>query len=189
MPALAGFGHGHFRAEMAEHVLRMVAGGFGLLDLGEARGVEACEQHGGFHLGGGHWQPVGKRHRVAGADNRQRQAVASPGEKLRTCGLQGVDHPAHWAFAQRGVAGHHRIKLMGGENARQQPRGGAGIAHVQHIRRFGQAAESTARDQPIRTVAGDFGTQGLHGGSGAQHVLAFEQPRNAGLADGERAKH
>ena len=65
---------------------------------------------------------------------------------------------------------------MTGENAAQQPRRGARITHVQHVRRFGQAPHTATRHAPgaVR-VMGHLGAEGTHGGSGPQHVLTGEQ--------------
>jgi hypothetical protein len=81
-------------------------------------------------------------------------------------------------------------RFIGRRQAEQQPRGGAGIAHVEHVGRFHQPAHAAAGDAPgAGAGALHLRPQGAHGGGRAQHVLAFQQPRDLGGADGDGAEH
>ena len=79
---------------------------------------------------------------------------------------------------------------MPGQQAAQQPGGGAGVAHVQHIFRLLQKAEPTPSDPPVAgPVLGDGGAQRPHGRRRPQHIFAFQQTLDPGFTDGQRRKH
>ena len=186
--ALERFG-GEGGAEMAEHVLGVVAGGDGLVDPGAAAGVEAGEEEGGLDLGRGDLEAVLDGQGVAGALDGERQAAAlAGGEAGAGLGERDGD-PAHGAAAQAGVAGHDGEDRVGGQQAGEQAGGGAGIAHVEDVAGLGEGADAAAGDAPGRAVAGDVGAEGAHGGGGAEHVLALEEAVDRGLADGEAGEH
>ena len=79
---------------------------------------------------------------------------------------------------------------MAGENARQQPRRGAGVAEVEHVVRLAAAADAEAAHppQPGAHVL-DHGAQRPQGGGGGQHVLALQQAADVGLAQRQGAEH
>jgi len=74
---------------------------------------------------------------------------------------------------------------VAGEKTHEQPRPGAGIAHVEHIAGFRQPADPTAANPPDavfrRLALIDPRTQGAHCRRGAQDVLALQQPADGGL--------
>ncbi len=175
---------------MTQHVFGMITRRFRFFDLGNAARVQPGEQQGRFHLGGSDRQAIAQRPCIGGTGYGERQAAALARGEYRTAGGQRVDHAAHRPAAQRGIAGHHGENVMAGQNAAEQPRGGAGIAHVEHVIRAVQPADAGTSDEPsaIR-VAAHGGAEGTHGGSGAQHVLAFQQAGDAGFTDRETSEH
>ena len=109
---------------MAQHVLAVVARGLGFLDAGDAGRVQAGEQHGGLHLGGGDRHAIIQRQRVAGALDRQRQPTALARLKMGAAWRSAGRSPGCIGRrAQAGVAGHHGEHRMRGEDAAQQARG------------------------------------------------------------------
>ena len=175
---------------MAQHVFAVVAGGLGFLHAGEAGGVQAGQQHGGFHLGRGHRHPIFQRQRVDGALDRDGQATAPTRHEACASRGQGISHPPHRPGPQAGVAGHHREQRVRGQDTAQEARGGARVAHIQDIGGFGKAADASAGDTPDAVrVTGNLGPQRAHGTGGAQHVLPGQKAGNAGFANRQRTKH
>ena len=79
---------------------------------------------------------------------------------------------------------------MARPHAAEQTGGGAGIAHVEDVSGFGQAANATASDAPCAVgIVSHFSAQGTHGGGSAQHVFPRQQAGDAGFANRQRAKH
>jgi hypothetical protein len=79
---------------------------------------------------------------------------------------------------------------MARQDPREQAGRGAGIAHVQHVGGFDQAADATPGDPPdMVIIARHLGPQRAHRRGGAQHVLAFQQAGDHCLADRQRAEH
>ncbi len=117
--------------------------------------LRPASKHRRFDLRRRHRQPINRRHRAEGAGHRQRQAAAVPAVKQRAKARQRVDHTPHRAAAQRGIAGHEAGERVRRKNAEQQPCRGAGIAEIEYIVRFGEAADANPVDQPasIRRVA------------------------------------
>ena len=175
---------------MPQHVFAVVACRLALGHPGQAGRVQPAQQHGTLHLRRGDRQHIVQRQRVPRALNGHRQPPALTGGEACAAGRQRLGHAPHRPLAQTGIAGHHRKERMAGQNPGQQPRGGAGIAHVEHIRRLHQPADAAPGDAPLRVRhAHHLRTQRAHGGGGAQHILALQQPRDAGLAHRQRAEH
>ena len=77
------------------------------------------------------------------------------------------------------------------QDAEQQPRRGAGIAEIEDVLRLGEAADAdaVARSQMPSLPRSTAAPKRAQRRGGREHVLAFEQPRDLGAADGERAQH
>ena len=98
--------------------------------------------------------------RVPSAADGERQAPALAAGELRAAERQRLRHAAHRAAAQARVAGHHREQVVAGQDAAQQPGGGARIAHVEHVVRLAQPADAAAGDAPLsRAVARHLGAR------------------------------
>ena len=79
---------------------------------------------------------------------------------------------------------------MGGEDAHEQPHGGARIAEIEHLIRLAEAADAPPPDAPAAVFAArDLRPQRAERGGGAHHVLALEEPVDRALADRERRQH
>jgi len=79
---------------------------------------------------------------------------------------------------------------VGREDAEEEPRRGSGVAEIDDIIGLCKTAEPDPVDQPAAVFgADDPGAHRAQRGRGCQHVLAFEEPRYLGAADGERAEH
>ncbi len=131
-----------------------------------------------LHLGRGHGQPVFDRHHLIGADNGQRQAPAVAASKRAPMRDSGSITRFIGRRAQRGIAGQEGlVKRMAGQDAGQQPGGGAGVAQFDNVLGRAATAHAEAADPPQAALAlmHDDGAEGTQGGGGAQHVLALEQ--------------
>ena len=91
-----------------------------------------------------------------------------PGREASAGRGQRIDNATHRPTTQAGVAGHDSEQRMGSEDTAQQPGGGARIAHVKDIGRFGQAADTAAGDPPCPVlIARHLGPERSHGASRA----------------------
>ncbi len=180
----------HTRTEAGQHALGMVPRRR-LLDHGDGAGrVEAGQQDGGFDLGRGDRQLIGDRQRIAGADHGHRQTAARTAEEGSAHAGQRLSDAAHGTRPQRGVTGEGGDEGMRRHQAHHQAGSGAGIAHVEHVGRFGQTADAAAMQFPGAVLVADhLGAQASHGLGGTQHVLAFEQAGHGGFAESHRAEH
>ena len=182
--------HGDRNPEMPQHVFGMVAGRMRLDHGGDPGRIQPGQQDRRLHLRGGDRQSVGDRNRRPCTDHGHRQPCSVPGHELRAHPDQRHGHPRHRSFHQRGVAGHEGSQAMGGQHARQQPRGGAAVAHVQDFRRLGQAADPDAMDQPRAVLApSGLGPEGAHCRHRPQHVLALQQSFDLSRSDRLRTQH
>src|SRR5215472_14456948 len=93
------------------------------------------------------------------------------------------------ARAQARVAVEGRADRAAADRAHDEAAASAGITEIEHAIGRAKAADADAVDAP-RPFAGAFevGAERTHGVGGVEHVLAFEQPGDAGLADRERAE-
>ena len=181
--------HAHLGAEMAQHVLAVIARRLALHHAGQARRIEAAEQQRGFHLSRGHRHLVLERHCIHRPFDRERQSPALARREPRPAGRQRLSDAAHRPAAQARVTGHHREERVARHDSGEQPCRGAGIAHIQHIRGLHQATDAAPGDAPFGPILHHLGAKRAHGGGGAQHVLPGQQTGDAGLADGQRAEH
>ena len=180
----------HLRAEMTQHVLAMVPGRLRFLDPRDAARVQPRQQERRLYLRGRDRQAVVERQRLARALHGQRQSPSSTGGEARAARGQRVGDAAHGAPAQGRVARHHREQRMARQDAAQQPRRRAGIAHVEHVCGLDQAADAAAGDAPgAFAVTHDLGAKRPHGGGCPQHVLTIQQAGDPGLADSQRPEH
>ena len=92
------------RAEMAQHVLAVVARGLRFLDPGDAGRVQAGEQHRRLHLRRRNRHAIVQRQRVARALDRQRQAAAFARRRTARRSRSADRSPG----ASAGRAGWHR---------------------------------------------------------------------------------
>ena len=178
-----------FGAETLEHFLGMVAGRHRLDHRGDARRVEAGEQHGGFDLRGGHGQAVGDGCGIARAAQGDGQSVTRLALDLNAHQAQRIEHPTHRAARQRGITDEGGRHVIDTGKAHGEPRTGSGIAEIERAFRFQQAAIAGALHHPGGIVTRDPGAHGGHGTTGRQHVFAFEQAGDAGFAGRKPAKH
>ena len=184
-PAAVETLHGDLGAEVAQHQFAVIPGRPGLDDAGRARRVEARQQHRRLHLGRGHGKLVNDGQGTGGAPDHQWQAVAGPRADRRAHAPEGGHHPVHGPRRQRGVAGEEAGEGMGGQKPHEEPRPGAGVAHIENRGRFRQTADAASEDVPDAVgVAVEARAQGAKGVHGAQHVVCFQQAGNAGLAHG-----
>ena len=181
---------GEIGAEALQHPLGMVARRHRLDDGGDAFDIEAGQQHRRLHLRGRHGHAIDDRgHRVGAADG-QRQAIAGARDDLGAHLPQRLQHAAHRPPRQRGIADEGGGEGMGAGDPDAKPHAGAGIAEIDDSLRFQQAAGSQPVDAPQAVApALHARAEGAHGAGGRHDVLGFEQPGDAGFADGERAKH
>ena len=77
--------------------------------------------------------------------NRQRR-VAVGGLDAGTHQLEWIDHAAHRAARERGVADEPARKGMPGDAAHQQPQRGARVAGVERAGRLAEAAKPASDD-------------------------------------------
>ncbi len=182
--------NGKIGTEAAQHPLRMVARRHRLDHAGGPGDVEARQQQCAFHLCAGHRQAIGNRDRGVEAAQRQRQSASLARLDLRADLRQWLDHAAHRAFRQAGIANKGRGDRMAGNKAHQEPRRGARIAHVERFGRLQQAANAHAMDAPNSvSLALDGRAHLAHRLRGGEHVLALQQAGNARFAHGQRAEH
>jgi len=81
---------------------------------------------------------------------------------------------------------------VGRQQAQQQARAGAAVAHVEHLGGLGQAADAGAEHAPRRAGPGrrhHLGAERGHRRGGGQHVGALEQVVDDCLADRDGADH
>ena len=179
--------HLHLGAETRQHPLGMVPRRFRLAHHGLARRVQPGQQHRRLHLGRGHGQCVVHRDRILRPHQRQRQppALASVGPRAEQ--RHRIGDPPHRPRPQRGIAGEGGTEGRGRHRPHDQPHAGARIAAVDHVLGLGEAAHAHALHRPVAAaVIGDLRSEGAHRLRGVQHVLAFQQPRDPGLAHGQR---
>jgi hypothetical protein len=125
-----------------------------------------------------------------GTGHGKRHPPAFTAQKPRAETRQRLDDPAHRPTAQRRVAGDEGGERVGGENAEQEPRRGAGIAEIDHILGLGQTADPDPVDAPAPVFAAlDPGAHRTQRGGGGQHVLAFKQTLDLGASDRESTQH
>ena len=188
-PPVLDLGDGDARPEMPEQVFGVVARGDGFDHRGFSRRIQTREQYRRFDLRRRHGQRIDDRQRRRCSGHGQRQTHAVAGDEARAETRQGLGHAPHRAAAQAVVAGEEGDEGMRRRCADQQPRPGAGVAEIEHAFGFAPAAGAHAVDAPCAVRAPlDARAEIAQGLRGAQHVLALEQVRDAGAADGERSQ-
>ena len=177
-------------AEMREQPLGVVAARFALDHDGFARRREPGQQHRRLDLGRGHRRAIDDRDRIARARERDRQPAAVAA--LTACApISATGSRIRCIGRLRRLASPSKVAVMGqpatAPMTRRQPV--PELPKSSTPSRRAEAADADAVDAP-GALAGplDRGAQRPHGLGGVDHVLAFEQPGDAGLADRERAE-
>jgi hypothetical protein len=125
-----------------EGQLRMISCGDRLVNRCATLGLKARQQHGALDLRAGH---VGRE-----VDGRQPSARDRQGEaavvrfEARAHPRERRDDAAHGTAAQRVVSGDRGRERMRGEDAREQPGRGAGVAGIEHAGGGLKAAQPAA---------------------------------------------
>ena len=109
MPNAIGFDiYRQIRTKTTEHPLAMVAGRHRLDHFGNASDVQPREQDSAFHLRGGDRQSVADRYGGDQPTHHQRQQPAGACCKLGAHLAERINHAAHRAFGQAGIANEGR---------------------------------------------------------------------------------
>ena len=104
----------------------------GSIDRGDARRVEAGEQHGGFDLRGRHRHAVVDRRGAPGPRSVSGRRSPWPRlQHLRADRAQRIEHAPHGPLGQRGIADEGGLNVIGADQPHGQPRAGAGIAEIE----------------------------------------------------------
>src|SRR5207253_6677008 len=128
--------------------------------------------------------------RICGAADGERQASAVACYKARSDAAQWFDDATHRPPPQRRVAGDEGSDRMSGENAEEEPSRGPGIAEIEQVLWFHEPADPDPVDRPAAVVDPcRVRPEGVERRGGRQHILALQQTRDFGLADGERPEH
>ena len=176
-------------AEAGQHPFGMVAGGDGFDHRGDAGRIETRQKDRALHLRAGNGQPVSDGYGRFQPFDQQGEGATRRRFETRAHLAQGIDHPAHGALRQAGIARQHGGNSLAGDKAQQQAGGGARIAHLQRASGLQETAHTHAVDDPVVLFAADRGAHRGQRGSGRQHVLAFQQARNPAAAHGKRREH
>ena len=168
----------------------MVAGGRRLGHRGLAFSVEARQQHRRLHLGGRHRQRVMDTFQGLATVNAHRRAAAFTGVDARAHFPQRAGDPLHGPLGQGFIAGQFGVERLTGEQAGEQPHGGAGVAHVERFSRRLKAVQADPVHDHL-TVVGAFDqhphvAERLQRGQG---VLPFQKPLHGGGALGQGRQH
>jgi hypothetical protein len=91
-------------AEVGHEALGVVAGLDGLHDAGLARGKEACQEDGAFHLSTGHGEAVSDGLQLAAADLQRSTDFITLAFHFRTHEAEGIRHTLHRSLRERGIA-------------------------------------------------------------------------------------
>ena len=106
---------------------------------------------------------------------------------LRTKERQRIRHPAHWALVQTAITSKRGRDRRGGHRPHDQPHPSAGVATVDHLIWLGESANPHPMHRPgAATVVDDLSAEGLHRLASIQHIVAFQQPLDAGLPEAKR---
>ncbi len=177
------------RAEMRQHFLGVIASRF-LLDHDRFAGRgKSGKQHRGFQLGRGHRRSIFDRDRIAGALQRHRQPPAIGGLK-RAWRRSGAADRARVSSDACAARHRRRTSAVTGQPAtapmtRRQP-----VPELPKSSGSARLRETCDPHPPHRpgalTGSLDRGAECAHHFGGIDHVLAFEQARDPGLADGHR---
>ena len=182
---------GNIRAEVAQHPLGVIAGGFLLDHCRRARRAEACEQRRGLELRRSRRRFVDNRDRIARAFERQRQPSAiGQHDRPRTHADQRVQHALHGPLAQRGIAIEGRGYWAACNCADHQPAAGAGIAEIQGLARLGKARYAHAIDLPDALADPlDLSAEEAQDFGGIQYVSTLQKAGNPGSSDGQGSQN
>jgi hypothetical protein len=168
----------------------MIACRLRLDDRGDAGRVQPRQQDRRLHLGRSHRQFVGNGHGLGGSDHGERRTAAGARNDARPHARERLRYARHRARTQAGVAREEGDEIVRRNQAHEQPRAGAGIAEIQHLRRFAQATDAATPRMPHAVDAAlRLAAEEAHGGGGAQHIFPFQQAVDLGLAHRQRAQH
>ena len=149
-PALAPGLDCHVGARFHEHLFGVGARGDGLADDGVARGRQARQQNGRLHLGAGHLGRPVDAVQCASLDVQRRQAALAPALHLGPHEAERFGHPVHGPGRERLVTDEFAGPGQAGDEAGQEPHGGARIAAVERVvRGMEQAAPAVQHDRPV----------------------------------------
>ena len=138
----------HLGAEMAQHLLGMIARRLAFDHHGCARRGEPGQQRCRLELGRRHRGFEHDGDRVMGAGQRQRQPAVGRGQRAGADALQRLEHPPHRPLAQRRVAVEGRRDRASRNRAKHQPAPGSRIAEIERLRRLGEARDADAVNPP-----------------------------------------
>ena len=139
----------HPGAEPGQHPLRVIPGNPGFRDGGGCIRIQSGQQYTGFHLGRCHWRIVVDALQRAAADLQRYAAVSPDTFHLRAHLGQRPDNPVHGTALDGSVAGKLAGKWLPGQDAGDQPGGGAAVAHIQHLVGGRQSVQPFAVDQHL----------------------------------------
>ena len=188
--ALSRHLHLNLRPKPRQHPFGMITGRLAFDHHSLAGGIQPGEQYGRFHLGRGHRHHIADGNRISGPDDGHRQAAAltAIGAGAEQC--QRIGDAAHRAAIQRCIASKGRGNRRGRHGAHDQAHPGAGIAAVNHPRRFGKATDPhTEHRPPPRAMVHHLGPKGAHRTRGIQHILTQQQPFDPGLTHRQRPQN
>src|SRR5262249_29473620 len=176
--------------EMLEQAFGMVAARLAFDHGGFARRGKTGEQYRRLDLRRGDGRAIDDRDWITRAGKRDGQAAAVAGAlRAGADACKRLEDALHGAPAQARVAVEGRADGTAADRPHDEAAAGAGIAEVEHANGRAEAADADAMDAPGPfTRAFDLGPERTHSIGGVEHVLAFEQPGDAGLADRERAE-
>ena len=163
-------------AHGGEHALRVVAGALGLGEACLAIGIEPGEQHGRLHLRARDGACIVDRAQTAAADGERRERVRFARDDRRAHPLQGRYHPAHGPRPKGCIAAQHAQDRLARKEAAEKAHRGAAVAAVEHVVRFEQPVEPTARDPGggalVRPI--DLDAERAEAVRGGPHILGVE---------------
>ncbi len=176
--------------EALEHALGMVAGGRGLGHGCGAGRIQPRQQNAGFDLSAGHGHLVVHAHHAAAALDAQRRTPLFTGVDLRAHFAQRFGHAAHRALGQRRIAGQYGVKVLPGQQARQQAHGRTGVAQIQRAGRRLQTVQTNAIDSHATMMrAFNHHTHVTECLQSCQAVFAFQEAFDLGHTLSQGAEH
>ncbi len=99
-----------------------------------------------------------------------------------------LQHAAHGALGERGIAGEARLHVVAGHHAKHQPRAGPGIAEIEAAQWAVQAADALASDLDDAIFPAHLGAKRRDGTGRGQDVVGLEQAGDAGPPRGQGAE-
>ena len=167
----------------------MVARGHGLDDRRRAVREHTGEQEGGFHLRARDGALIAHAVElpVRGEHRERQQRVLRAADDLRAHRAERLHDAAHRAPRERRVACKRREERLRREQAEEQAQRRAGIARVEHARRFPEAVQAVARHDELRRAEFlDGRAERAHAGDGREAVRRVEEVRDVHWRAAER---